>query len=103
MRNVRGLLSKLLLAAGLSAVLATAPALAADDVYDTDGPAAEAMAFDAVVVRPVSFVGSVISTAFFVVSLPFSAIGGNAEQAANRLVVEPWAYTFSRPLGGGYE
>ena len=62
-------------------------------------PSAGAMAFDAVVVRPVSFVGTVLGSALFVASLPFSALGGNVGQAGHQLVVVPGEFTFDRPLG----
>lgn len=62
-------------------------------------PSSGAMAFDALVVRPVSLVGTLLGSVVFVASLPFSAIGGNVGQAGHRLVVEPGAFTFDRPLG----
>ena len=37
--------------------------------------------------------------AFYVVSLPFSAAGGNADEVRQKLVEEPAGYTFQRPLG----
>jgi len=37
--------------------------------------------------------------AIFVVSVPFSALGGNSQEAWNSLVVSPADYTFKRPLG----
>jgi hypothetical protein len=35
----------------------------------------------------------------FVLSLPFSALGGNVGEAAEKLVVDPAMFTFARPLG----
>lgn len=60
---------------------------------------AVSMMFDLVVLRPLGLVATVVGTAFFVVSLPFSVLGGNTGEAAKKLVVEPAKYTFSRPLG----
>lgn len=60
---------------------------------------AEAMAIDTALARPLGLVGTVIGSAIFVVSLPFSAIGGNTPAAWNNLVAAPSAYTFHRPLG----
>lgn len=65
----------------------------------TAPPSAGAMAFDALVVRPVSFVGTVLGSALFVASLPFSALGGNVGEAGHQLVVVPGKFTFDRPLG----
>jgi hypothetical protein len=76
----------------------TAPALAWDPDAGTE-PGGVAMAGDLLIVRPLCFVGLVLGTVVFVVSSPFSAIGGNIRQAAEKLVKEPATYTFVRPLG----
>jgi hypothetical protein len=34
-----------------------------------------------------------------VITLPFTLPGGNADEAARYLIVEPAEYTFNRPLG----
>jgi hypothetical protein len=74
----------------------------ADDYRDTlDGkPSAGAMAFDLVIVRPVSLVATVLGTGLFMLSLPLALIQGERPSApAQKLVVEPAKFTFSRPLG----
>ena len=60
---------------------------------------AEAMAADLLVVRPLGIVASVVGTAVFIVSLPFSALGGNTKIACQKLVKDPAKFTFKRPLG----
>jgi len=57
------------------------------------------MAADLIIVRPLGIVATVFGCAVFVVSLPFSALGGNTKQAVQKLVKEPAAFTFVRPLG----
>ena len=74
------------------------PVLAWDPDADTE-PSGAAMAGDLLVIRPVSFVGLVAGSIVFVLSSPFSAIGGNINQAAEKLVKNPASYTFVRPLG----
>ncbi len=59
----------------------------------------EAMIVDIVAARPIGLVATVTGTVFFVVSLPFSALGGNTAEAWDSLVVSPAKYTFRRPLG----
>lgn len=59
----------------------------------------EAMIADALVARPIGLVTTVAGSAVYVVSLPFSLLGGNEKQARQKLVVEPAHYTFKRPLG----
>lgn len=60
---------------------------------------AEAMAFDGLVRRPIGLLGTALGTGLFIVTLPFSALGGNADEARETLVVEPARDTFSRCLG----
>jgi hypothetical protein len=60
---------------------------------------AGAMAFDLILMRPIGLAASIVGTAIFIVSLPFSALGGNQEAAAEKLVKEPLFFTFQRPLG----
>lgn len=62
-------------------------------------PTALAMIADVVLVRPVMLAITAIGSVFFVVSLPFSLIGGNARDAADTLVVQPANNTFVRCLG----
>ena len=57
------------------------------------------MLADTFMVRPFMFVSTVVGLATFIVTLPFSALGGNVGEAGNTLVVEPAKYTFVRPLG----
>jgi hypothetical protein len=58
-----------------------------------------AMAVDLLLVRPVGLAASIVGAALFIVSLPFSALGGNSEAAAEKLINEPVFFTFQRPLG----
>ena len=62
-------------------------------------PSAESMSIDLIVLRPLGIVSLVAGTAIFVVSLPFSALGGNVGQAGEKLVKDPAKFTFGRKLG----
>ncbi|MCF8109977.1 MAG: hypothetical protein K9J85_00665 [Desulfobacteraceae bacterium] len=66
---------------------------------DSGRPDGAAMAVDIVVARPVGLVSTILGSAVFVVSLPFSALGKNVNQSYDLLVVSPARYTFDRPLG----
>jgi hypothetical protein len=57
--------------------------------------------FDALAVRPVTFVSSVFSTGAFVLALPFAALDPamDVEKTRKNLVEEPFRDTFQRPLG----
>ncbi len=67
--------------------------------FEKKDPNAGTMVIDFVLVRPVAIVALVLGSAFFVVTLPFSAIGGNVKAAVKSLVVKPAKYSFVRPLG----
>jgi hypothetical protein len=62
-------------------------------------PSAGAMLVDGVVIRPLGIVATLLGGATFIVTLPFSALGGNVDEAAHMLVVNPAKMTFKRPLG----
>ena len=67
------------------------PALAAIEIDETDfGPSYETMAVDTIVGKPLQLVAALAGTAAYIVSLPFSLSGGNADQAQQKLFVEPW-------------
>ncbi len=67
------------------------PALAAIEIDEPDfGPSYETMVVDTIVGKPLQLVNAVAGTAAYIVSLPFSLIGGNADQAQQKLFVEPW-------------
>jgi len=62
-------------------------------------PSAMEMAFDGLIVRPITLVATVIGSVIWVATLPFSALGGNAGEAADVLVISPAKATFLRCLG----
>ncbi|MCR9261713.1 MAG: hypothetical protein NXH95_18495 [Pseudomonadaceae bacterium] len=75
-------------------LLSAAPGFASDNE-----PSAGEMAADIVIARPLGLVTTVLGGAAFVVSLPFSALGGNVEEAADALFLDPAKATFVRCLG----
>jgi hypothetical protein len=92
--NVVGKLAPLYLTFALAmAISPTAMAQVEDD------PSALAMAGDLVVARPLGLAITAVGAAVFVVSLPFSILGGSVEQAAETLVQGPARQTFMRCLG----
>lgn len=76
----------------------TLPAVSsANTIQET--PSALAMTGDALVARPVLLAMTAVSSVIYIVSLPFSALGGNAGEAAEVMVVGPAKATFVRCLG----
>ena len=49
--------------------------------------------------RPFMLIGTIATTLTFIITSPFSALGGNFGDSFDKLVKEPAAYTFVRPLG----
>jgi hypothetical protein len=62
-------------------------------------PTAEAMLADIFVLRPFGIAATVLGSVAFVVSLPFTLPTRSVDKAAQKLVVDPAKYTFTRPLG----
>ncbi|MGQ7273353.1 hypothetical protein [Marinobacter sp. V034] len=62
-------------------------------------PSALAMTGDALFARPVLFATTIVGGAVYLVSLPFSLLGGNAAEAGETLFVGPAKATFVRCLG----
>lgn len=85
-----------LLAMGL--LLGSLPAMAVGD-DERIRPSGGAMVADALLARPMLAVATLGGTAVFLVSLPFSALGGNVDAAAETLIKTPAEATFRRCLG----
>ena len=88
-----------LLALSLVLVPCATPLLAQQSPTFEKDRDAGAMFADLVFTRPVSFIASIVGGATFIISVPFSGIGGNMEQAADKLIADPVKHTFHRPLG----
>jgi len=61
-------------------------------------PGAFAMVID-VPIRILSLGLAMVGTAFFIVALPFALSSGSTGDTWDALVVEPFQFTFTRPLG----
>ena len=75
------------------------PVFAQDPSQKSGERSAEKMAFDMVILRPAGLIGTAAGTFIYLISLPFSYIGGNNDEALESLVKKPAEYTFKRPLG----
>jgi hypothetical protein len=82
----------------ICALLVASPVAMAEGYID-DSVTPEAMLADGLLVRPLGLCGLVLGTATWIVTLPFSLLGGNVGEATDALVVEPAKFTFVRPLG----
>ncbi|MFN2427481.1 MAG: hypothetical protein ABR587_13655 [Candidatus Binatia bacterium] len=96
--------TKLIATGAVSLLLATASIATASgqQIYverPDDETSGASIAADVIVVRPLSFVATVLGTTVFFLGLPFAAMAGDLETPGRVLVQEPAAYTFKRPLG----
>lgn len=62
-------------------------------------PSPGLMAFDLVLVRPLSLAATAVGFGLFVVDIPLAIFQKHPAQPFYTLVAEPWDYTFTRPLG----
>ncbi len=64
-----------------------------------EGPTGEGMFADLVFLRTVGLAGMIVGTAVFIATLPFTLPSNTVKKAAEKLVVAPAKFTFTRPLG----
>ncbi len=97
---MNGILKRVIvLLTALSLVAVPCMTCLAQGLEKDDDIIAGKMAADALVVRPLGICATVIGGAIFIISLPFSALGGNTKPAHQYLVEDPFNFTFKRPLG----
>jgi hypothetical protein len=75
------------------------PGVFAQDPLMDEQITTENMVADALIVRPLGICATILGVGFFIISLPFSALGGNVKEAGKKLIVDPAKFTFARPLG----
>lgn len=84
----------------LAVFLTTAPQFAAAQQDGTiSGDKSTDMVVDAVVMRPLGLVATLVGAVLTVVALPFTIPSGSVESSARELIVKSAEYTFKRPLG----
>ena len=97
MNPFRTLVVALLLSVGASVLAAENGS--GDPRYTIQNPPAYAMLGDLLIARPLLVAATVIGAGAFVLSLPFTALGGGIGDAGKALVVDPAKAAFVRCLG----
>lgn len=92
-------ITTVVLVTSLVVVLLDANALAENYIDKEEGLDAGKMTADLFLVRPLGIISTLLGTAVFVASLPFSALGNNVGEAGYKLVAKPAKFTFKRPIG----
>src|SRR5574341_750177 len=94
-------LSGIALTVAMLLVYATSLVHAQENTYTARGGdvSAEAILVDGLVLKPAGVLATLVGSAAFVVTLPFSVPTRSVDKAAQKLIVDPARYTFIRPLG----
>jgi hypothetical protein len=98
-------MKRVITAVALASMMSVSMAASATDVIEggsatvASRPSVWAMGIDAGLVRPVGIAATIIGAGIFVVTLPFSLLGGNMKESAETLVGAPAKMTFLRCLG----
>ena len=98
-KKLAGYLMAVILTLTMTAMPMATSADSFDYMAEDATPTGGEMMADAFLMRPFMLVSTVVTTVTFIIMLPFSALGGNVGESAEKLVAEPAAYTFTRPLG----
>jgi hypothetical protein len=68
------------------------------------GPDAGEIVLDVLIARPLGLASMVVGLAGAIVAYPFALASGSADRVTQKLIYEPYAYTFVRPVGEiGYD
>jgi hypothetical protein len=78
---------------------ASAANVSGNPEYEVEAPHAYSIVADVVIARPLLIAATVIGAGLFVVTLPFTAMGGGIGRTGHALVVEPGKAAFVRCLG----
>lgn len=89
----------LALCMGLLTMPASAANVSGNPEYEVEAPHAYSIVADVVIARPLLIAATVIGAGLFVVTLPFTAMGGGIGRTGHALVVEPGKAAFVRCLG----
>ncbi len=81
------------------AVLVSVSSTAIASEQASSAPPAEAMILDIIIIRPLGIASLAAGTVFFLAALPFTLPSRSVGAAAERLVADPFTFTFTRPIG----
>ena len=96
-RAKRPVLASVLASAMMLTAVAPLQAVAGSSAQDRPGEIA--MIADSLIARPVLFASTVVGAGLWLVTSPFSLLGGNIGEAGEVLVLNPGKSTFIRCLG----
>ncbi len=62
-----------------------------------------AIVMDVLLIRPLGLISATLGTGVFIISLPFAIPSGSTATIAEKLVLDPLRFTFTRPLGADFD
>lgn len=92
-------MKKWLAIALILALMVTAAPVSSFAQTDRPEPGATEITFDVLIIRPLGISATIVGTGLFIVSLPFALPTGSVGLSARKLVADPFAFTFMRPVG----
>ena len=66
-------------------------------------PTGSQIAIDIVLLRPLGLTATVLGSGIFIIGLPFTIPTSTVGLSAQKLIVEPFRFTFARPIGSDME
>jgi hypothetical protein len=90
------------LAVVLAAALMIAPlgsVAFAEQYMEREKPTGGMMMWDGLIMRPIGICATAAGAVVWLVTYPFAALGGNTDESTQKLVADPFDWTFQRPLG----
>ena len=89
----------LLLAVSLLQIPAYAGTTTKYATYDRGDIPLDSTLFDLLILRPMGIAACAVGLATSVWAFPFAAATGSGAEVGDKLIVEPFEYTFRRPVG----
>ena len=71
----------------------------AEQYMEREKPTGGMMMWDALAMRPIGICATAVGAVVWLVSYPFAYLGGNTDESTQKLVADPFDWTFQRPLG----
>jgi hypothetical protein len=99
-RIITGLL--ILLAVSFVQIPAYAGTAATYSTQDSGYIPLDAPLFDLLILRPMGIAACAVGIATSIWALPFAAMSGSGAEVGEKLIIEPFEYTFKRPIGYDY-
>ncbi len=65
----------------------------------TDSDEGDSVFYDVIILRPAGLIACVAGLAASIIALPFSLPSGSQDKVFKFLIVDPFEYTFKRPVG----